>query len=333
MRTDAREKREKQRPRRKRRAGRGRLAALLLCLLLALALPLYMYVRANTIHIRRTTAYLQDLPDAFDGTTILYMSDFDLHGTNTPAKALALMRELQALGPDLLLLGGVYASYSLTEALRAKNGEAEAARDALNERRARFLTGLDGFAAPLGKYAVAGAADADMEALEAALRQGGVTPLADAGVVLTRGDSRLALIGLAPGAGRTRSLDSLAAQTRQADCVIVLAHDPGSMAGIQTSEAADGGVWADLVLSGGTHGGQVRLGKWTALRLGEFQRRYLSGWFRLGGTVLLTSCGVGCEGINLRLGTVGEAHLITLKRGVPMDEDFHPLNTDAPWRR
>ena len=49
--------------------------------------------------------------------------------------------------------------------------------------------------------------------------------------------------------------------------------------------------------------------------------------------MLLNSAGIGCVGVNLRLGTTGEAHLITLKRGAAPSGDFTPPNTDAHWER
>ena len=49
------------------------------------------------------------------------------------------------------------------------------------------------------------------------------------------------------------------------------------------------------------------------------ERRYISGWRRENGVFLLTSQGVGCEGVPLRLGTAAEVHLITLRRAAQAD--------------
>ena len=307
-----------------------RLAAALSLVALLLLFFIYMYVVANTIHIRRTTVYFSDLPAEFDNTTILYLTDLDLHGSNTPDKADALMAALQALHPDLLLLGGDYASPSVFDKLLHKREDEQIS--ALSLRRAAFLSNLNAFEAPLGKYAVAGEADPDVEMLSVAMRQGGVQLLTDAGVALRRGNASLGIAGLASGDGQPRSLDALSRQIRSDDFVIVLAHDPTDVVSIYTSESAEGGTWADLILCGHTHGGQVRIGSWDLVQMNEFQARYRAGWYREGDTALLTSSGVGCEGLNLRLNTEAEVHFITLRRGTAPNGEFQPLNPDAHWK-
>ena len=61
---------------------------------------------------------------------------------------------------------------------------------------------------------------------------------------------------------RQRNVQGMGAWS-SGDCVIVLSHSPDAFPAIIASEAADGGKWADLVLSGHTHGGQFRLLGWS----------------------------------------------------------------------
>ena len=303
----------------------------LLVLLAALAgLLLYMRVCAAVVHIRRATVWLEDLPVGFDGTRILYLTDFDLHDAKAPAAATSMMRELQDLAPDILLLGGDYASPSWLDALREARSEGTDRSDLLL-RRARFISDLNAFEAPLGKYAAIGGADIDEEMLQIVLRQGGVQLLADSGAVVRKGESAIGIVGVREAGSRSRNLQSLSRQAAQSDFVIVLAHDPEYIPAIQTAEARDGGGWADLILCGGTHGGQIRLGSWSPFPLGEVARRYLCGWFREGKTVLLTSTGIGCQWIDLRLRTRAEAHLITLRRGAPPGSGEAPTLPLATW--
>ena len=63
----------------------------------------------------------------------------------------------------------------------------------------------------------------------------------------------------------------------------------------------------------------MRVGERTLLPLDEQERRYISGWRKENGVFLLTSQGVGCEGVPLRLGTAAEVHLITLRRAAQVD--------------
>ena len=81
-----------------------------------------------------------------------------------------------------------------------------------------------------------------------------------------------------------------------------------------------------MILAGGTHGGQMRIGDSTLLSLTERERSYLSGWRKEGGVFLLTSQGVGCEVADLRLNTAAEVHFITLRRAAqPLEEDTNGI--------
>ena len=88
--------------------SRERILALkaFVALLLALALLAGVaFVNASIVRVRQATVMIPDLPTAFEGTTILYASDIDLCGVNTPARAGRLFDQLQSLKPDMLILG------------------------------------------------------------------------------------------------------------------------------------------------------------------------------------------------------------------------------------
>ena len=74
-----------------------------------------MHISASVVHVQYAQVYLQDLPAAFEGTKLLFVSDIHLMGVNTPQRAAKLMESLAQLQPDLLLLGGDYTSQSLLE--------------------------------------------------------------------------------------------------------------------------------------------------------------------------------------------------------------------------
>ena len=70
----------------------------------------------------------------------------------------------------------------------------------------------------------------------------------------------------------------------------------------------------DVLLCGHTHGGQIRLFGKSILDLSRQEQRYLSGWNTETGQPILTTTGVGCETVNIRLGSTPEVWLITLRR-------------------
>ncbi len=82
---------------------------------------------------------------------------------------------------------------------------------------------------------------------------------------------------------------------------ILVSHDPRIT---QKIEAGDG---ISLVLSGHTHGGQIRVGP-----LGLYEP---GGLTRSGNTALFISNGYGTTKLPLRLGVPAQTHLITLQKG------------------
>jgi uncharacterized protein len=81
---------------------------------------------------------------------------------------------------------------------------------------------------------------------------------------------------------------------------ILLSHDPRLVKQVRTEDGID------LMLSGHTHGGQIRILGWGLYKKGRVEQ--------LPQTTLLVSNGYGTTAIPLRLGAPAETHLITLKR-------------------
>lgn len=299
--------------RKNRRTGRGgRIAlAVFAALLLAFAcLAGVAALNASIVRVRRAEVKLADLPAAFDGKTILFASDIDLCGLNTAAKAGHLFDQLQSLKPDMLLLGGDYTSPSLMEILNNPEGKAKSTAKSMASR-VEFFRYICDFDAPLGKFAVAAPEDADRDALRQQMAEAGIQPLFNDRAGIRLGGDTLWIVGVSEA---NANLNAAGNAFAREDCAIVVAYSPVVLPVLLTSEAHDGGAWADLALTGHTHGGQVLLFGRTALQLSELERRYRSGWTLDNRLPILTTEGIGCEGLNLRLGTTSEVWLITLKR-------------------
>ena len=303
----ARKHKTNKRPGKGYRIALGLLAGLLLAVGAAIGLSA---LRANTVHVRYATVAINDLPPAFEGTTLLYASDVDLCGLNTPKKAAALFSDLQALRPDILLLGGDYTSESVLDALN--RGEDADARMAERLRaRSDFFHYISGFSAPLGKLAVAAPEDGDRAALSSLLLEVGIQPLFDERIDVKKNGETLSFVGICEEGA---ALSSIAGGIGRSDCAIAVAWSPNGYPAAITSEAADGGVWADLFLCGHTHGGQIRLFGRSVLPLERLEAQAEPGWRVENGLPILVTAGTGCEGANLRVGTRAEVWLITLTR-------------------
>ncbi len=300
-------KKTNKKPGRGGRIAMGAFAALLLALALLAGGGV---LNASVVRVRRAEATLPDLPPSFEGVTLLYASDIDLCGLNTAEKSGALFHRLQSLRPDILLLGGDYSSATLLEFLNRPEDSASGTEVQLRARE-DFFHYIASFQAPLGKYAIAAPEDGDRDGLARLMAETGIHPLFDKREELRAGGDSLWLAGICSDGA---ALNSAGGAFHRGECVIAAAYSPQVLPLLLTGEASDGGQWADLVLCGHTHGGQVRLFGRTALSLTRQEREFPSGWSVSNGLPILVTQGVGCEGLNLRLGTRPEVWLITLRR-------------------
>ena len=242
--------------------------------------------------LTRRDIFLEDLPPAFDGLTILQLSDLHTGALMTEARLLRIARHAAALQADVVVLTGDL--IDLSE--RAAPGYTRALRD---------LRGR------LGTFAILGNHDyfASARAVERAVRDAGQTFLRNTGARLERGAASLWIGGVddpsrdSPrGPSPRLALRGAAPEEKR----IVLAHRPQLF-----EECARAG--SDLVLSGHTHGGQVALSPaWSFARL---LGPYTMGYYRKGKSQLYVHRGMGTVGpAPLRLGSPPELALLTLRR-------------------
>lgn len=256
----------------------------------------------ETVHVE---LFAPRLPEAFDGYTIYQVSD--LHTRQHGRRERLVERLLRSLPPaDLVAVTG--------DLIHTPAGIEP------------FLELARSFQSRDGAFAVFGNSEhkngVRPYAFSQTLDQHGITPLLNRHVTLTRGDAQIALVGVDdPVTDR----DQMAAALRGIPddrFTLLLMHSPDAIA-----EAVVRGV--DVVLSGHTHGGQVRLpffgAPYTHSLLG---RRMSDGYYsrkrlrraiglRPGKTQLYVTRGLGVSGLALRFLTRPEFTILTLRRGLP----------------
>lgn len=224
-----------------------------------------------------------------DGLRIAFLTDLHVGSYLDEAGLLALCEAVVAREPDLICLGG----------------------DLINSR-AEELQQLDAplraLRAPLGVFAVPGNHDhrwaADMGEWQDFLEHRGVQVIANRGVRLRREGSSLWLCGvddLTDGEPDVRA--SQRGRGENEPCVM-LAHQPDHFV-----EAREYDV--DLVLSGHTHGGQVRVFGWTPVA--HTRHGYVAGGFSSQRSRLYVSRGIGATILPLRIGARPEIPMIRLR--------------------
>jgi uncharacterized protein len=252
---------------------------------------LYWRARRNAAHIqiRRHRVVLRRLPPAFDGFTILQISD--LHVDISPAAMRRLAELLPQLEYDLCVLTGDYRGRTY--------GPCEATIAGMAEIRHHIV-------APA--YAVLG--NHDSLRLAPAFEAMGIRMLVNETVPLLRGGARVHLAGIDDAHYyRTHNIEKAAAAIPLGEPAILLSHTPEVY-----RQAAHAGF--DLLLSGHTHGGQICLPGAIPLTLDTVLPRHMGrGSWRYAGMIGYTSAGVGSSIVSVRLNCPPEITLHELRHG------------------
>lgn len=300
----------------KRRGRRGRIVrwTLLALVILMLGTVVRMSVEASVVHLLYADVQLSDLPRAFEGFKILFVSDLHLDALHSSSRVYSLMRQLSQLEPDLILMGGDYSSFGLDSMLKYRTKMSSYTQEKKREttRVDQFFLLMDNIQPPYGKYGVAGNHDQGTEKLEESMALGHVTLLRNQIAEIKKDGEKLVLVGMDDWWSGERRVAQLAEMVRGRDCVILLSHNPDSLPTVSNQPASDGLQWADLMLSGHTHGGQVRPFGLDIRSVSEYGTRYRTGWISESATELLVSNGVGTTGVPFRMNAPAQAHLLTL---------------------
>lgn len=264
------------------------IAALTVCAAFVATLCGYSAHQNKTIHVTEYTVEHDDIPAAFDGKRIVHLTD--LHNKDFGDKLVSAVR---ALEPDIVVITGDWIGVVDKDITVAKE-------------QATALVTAD--IAPI--YYVAGNHEAQStlrEELWAHLRDIGVTILENTSVLWEQDGEAIQLAGVYDPEFSTHLWRDFAPLVQEDLYTVLLFHRPEYI-----KEAASFG--ADLILSGHTHGGQIRLpliGAVFAPNQGWFPR-YDVGRFEENGTTMIVSQGLG-ESVYWRILTPPEIVVVTLE--------------------
>jgi predicted MPP superfamily phosphohydrolase len=145
------------------------------------------------------------------------------------------------------------------------------------------------------------------------LRENRTAVLRNSFVPIERGGARFWLAGVDdPVNGEPDPEKTIPAPIRNLahEPVVLLCHAPDYA---DTLLRLPSGQAASLVLSGHTHGGQVRLPLLGAMELPPMGHKYVKGLFRLGNMQLYVNRGIGTIGVPFRLNCPPEITVFTLR--------------------
>jgi len=241
--------------------------------------------------VTQTDIWLRRLSPVHDGLKIVQLTDLH-HSLFTPREEIQhAVQVTNRLHPDLVALTGDYVTLSRDFIWPVA--------EALSKLRAR-----------LGVFAVLGNHDfqVDPEEVAEALRAQGIRVLRNAHWPLRSRSSTLWMVGVDDLWWQADDLAAALHGVPARDPKVLLCHNP-----LGIREASEHNV--DLVLSGHTHGGQVRLpvvgSVYGRSRLGE---KFVDGWNRLKSTQIYVSRGIGKVLVPLRVGCPPEIACLRLRR-------------------
>jgi hypothetical protein len=267
-----------------------------------------LFIEPRWLQCTRTRMHFAQLPRPLEGLRIALLTDLHASSDTPPGLIARAVDTAMRERPDLIAITG-----DIAESER------------MLERTLDELSRLD---APLGVYIVPGNHDYRDVGIErwhdAVARRRALTDLTNRARFLDvpggENSIRLCIAGVDDLSEGRPDLDALHGRGKR-DFTILLAHNPD-----QAEQARRGADRVDLILSGHTHGGQVRLPGYGAIvNSAEFANLYEAGVRRRPWTQVYTSRGIGTVHLPIRFLTRPEVSILTLSGA--------PRTPQHRWRR
>ncbi|MBY6035663.1 metallophosphoesterase [Fictibacillus nanhaiensis] len=235
---------------------------------------LYMYIEAHRNRVRFQSVKVDKLPSSFNHFKIFFISD--IHKRTIQEEIIEKIGKA-----DIVLIGG-----DLVEKGVKMNRVQNNLKMLSKIGPVYFVWGNNDY-------------DVDIDELQKVLMEEGTLILDNSFITLIKGDGAVDFVGVNDTSLRKDRLQDAVAQCTSS-CRILISHNPVIINKIKKEH----GIC--LVLSGHTHGGQIRLGPFGIAKKG--------GWYDYKSYQLLISNGFGATHLPLRLGAPCESHLITLSK-------------------
>nr|WP_320036552.1 metallophosphoesterase [uncultured Bacteroides sp.] len=245
--------------------------------------------RRGAQHVNKYDFYHKDIPEAFDGFRIAFISDLHYKSALQEKGLIQLVRQLQTINPDLMLMGGDY------------------------QEGCQYVTELfDRLAEVQPKYGIAGVMGNNdyercHEEIVAEMRKHGMRVLEHTCDTIIKDRQQIIIAGVRNPFDLKHNGISPSLTLKPEDFVILLTHTPDYVEDVDVSNT-------DLALAGHTHGGQVTLmGLYAPVVPSHYGRRFLKGEKKssAGIPVIITN-GIGTSSKKLRMFAPSEIVVIEL---------------------
>lgn len=269
----------------------------ILIIIMPCSFVLYGYFEARNIALREFTFVHKDIPESFNGSKVIFISDIHCDEYFTPEKVAQLVKRINDLKPDIILIGG--------DNVR---------KDSIYVTP--FFAEIGKLKSKYGVYTVLGNHDhwegADL--IQNGLKNCGFHICDNQAYWIKEGMDSIRIGGVGDFWEDNQILENTVDEISDNDFCILLSHNPDYMEKLDSERV-------DLMLSGHTHAGQITLfGLWAPIMPSSMHPEYLQtgqkyryGWIQKSKTRLYVTSGIGMGGFPFRFFARPEIVEITLR--------------------
>lgn len=274
---------------------------LLLSLVLILVITcgfLYAYIEARNIRLKEMTFSSSNIPDAFNGKKIIFISDIHAGKYFTRKDVAKLVKRINERYPDIIVLGGDNTDKEVTYSIP-------------------FFEEIAKLKSKHGVFSVLGNHDywEDPQLIQEGLTNCGFNICDNRSYWIKEGNDSIKIGGVGDLWEDVQIIENTINDVKQNDFCILLSHNPDYMEILNTNQI-------DLMLSGHTHGGQVTIfGLYAPIMPSTFHSEYMQtgqkyryGWKEKNETKLYVTTGIGMNKFPFRFFAQPEIVEIILKK-------------------
>ena len=259
----------------------------LIIFIISVAILVYArYVGTMGFVTKEYTIHNQDIPDGFDGLKIVHFSDLHYNRAITITKVKSIIKEINFINPDIVVFTGDLVDNDVI----------------LTDKDYKLLAeALKGINAKYGKYAVLGNHDyaKDKDSIIQIYNDSNFKYLDnDYDFIYDDKNEKIFIGGIntvSYGLDDADKTMDYYKDNNDIDYKIILVHEP------DIADKIVNNYQVNLILAGHSHNGQIRLPIIGALYTPPHAKKYYDNYYKVNGTNLYISSGIGVSTINYRL--------------------------------
>ena len=251
----------------------------------------------NNIQIEKINIAIENLPESFNNTKIVHLTDFHSYGFNEREKR--VLEILEDLNPDFVFITGDFIDH--------KTKDINSCQEFWQELGSKYQGKIFGIT---GNHEYWNN-DIEIKDFKNLLEESGIVILSNENEKIFQDNEYIYLIGVDDPHTGNDNLEKAAAGTEENIPKILLAHSPDIVNDLENLEKEN----IDLILAGHTHGGQIKIPFikpfWTPTKN---RGKYASGLFEISHSYLYVNRGIGTTALPIRFNCPPEITVIELRK-------------------